>query len=67
MTGYLIANIKSPLEVKIGDTITSVRQSSRRNQLPGFKQITPMVYSGIYPIDTSELRATQSRPVQAPD
>ncbi len=56
MTGYLIANIKSPLEVKIGETITSSINPAKE-QLPGFKQITPMVYSGIYPIDTSDYEA----------
>jgi GTP-binding protein LepA len=52
-TGYLIANIKSPLDVKIGDTITNAINPCKE-PLPGFKQITPMVYSGIYPIDTSD-------------
>jgi len=51
--GYLIANIKSTVEVKIGDTLTNA-QKPAPEPLPGFKNITPMVFSGIYPIDTSE-------------
>ena len=51
--GYLIANIKTTAEVKIGDTITNA-QKPASEPLPGFKTITPMVYSGIYPIDTSQ-------------
>jgi len=51
--GYLIANIKSTGEVKIGDTITNA-QKPAPEPLPGFKTITPMVFSGIYPIDTSQ-------------
>jgi len=51
--GYLVANIKTTAEVKIGETITN-SQKPAPEQLPGFKSITPMVYSGIYPIDTSE-------------
>src|SRR5678809_1538980 len=51
-TGYMTANIKSPLEVKIGDTITDARHPSP--VLPGFKEIHPMVFSGIYPINTAD-------------
>ncbi len=51
-TGYLTANIKSPLEVKIGDTLTDARVPSP--PLTGFKEIHPMVFSGIYPINTAD-------------
>jgi GTP-binding protein LepA len=51
-TGYITANIKSPSEVKMGDTITDARNPSPA--LPGFKQIHPMVFSGIYPINTAD-------------
>jgi GTP-binding protein LepA len=51
-TGYMTANIKSPQEVKMGDTITDARNPSP--VLPGFKEIHPMVFSGIYPINTSD-------------
>jgi GTP-binding protein LepA len=51
-TGYMTANIKSPQEVKMGDTITDSRRPSEA--LPGFKEIHPMVFSGIYPINTAD-------------
>jgi GTP-binding protein LepA len=51
-TGYFTANIKSPKEVKMGDTITDSRNPS--DVLPGFKEIHPMVFSGIYPINTAD-------------
>ncbi len=51
-TGYITANIKSPQEVKMGDTITDSRNPS--TPLPGFREIHPMVFSGIYPINTGD-------------
>jgi GTP-binding protein LepA len=51
-TGYMTANIKSPQEVKMGDTITDTRHPSPA--LAGFKEIHPMVFSGIYPINTGD-------------
>ncbi|HTY86072.1 MAG TPA: translation elongation factor 4 [Candidatus Acidoferrum sp.] len=51
-TGYITANIKSPAEVKMGDTITDARRPAEA--LPGFKEIHPMVFSGIYPINTAD-------------
>ena len=54
-TGYFTANIKSPQEVKMGDTITDARNPSA--VLPGFKEVHPMVFSGIYPINTADYEA----------
>ena len=51
-TGYITANIKTPREVKVGDTITDPRHPSA--ELPGFQEIHPMVFSGIYPINTAD-------------
>jgi GTP-binding protein LepA len=51
-TGYFTANIKSPKDVKMGDTLTDARNPSPA--LPGFKEIHPMVFSGIYPINTAD-------------
>src|SRR5208283_4116255 len=51
-TGYFTANIKSPKDVKMGDTLTDAREPS--GPLPGFKEIHPMVFSGIYPINTAD-------------
>jgi GTP-binding protein LepA len=51
-TGYMTANIKSPKDVKMGDTITDAKNPSP--VLPGFKEIHPMVFSGLYPINTAD-------------
>ncbi len=51
--GYFIANIKTIADIKIGDTITDARNSARE-ALPGFQEIHPMVFSGIYPINTGD-------------
>ena len=51
--GYVIANMKSAAEVKIGDTMTDA-QKSCPEPLPGYKEIQPMVFSGIYPVDSSD-------------
>jgi GTP-binding protein LepA len=51
-TGYLTANIKSPKDVKIGDTLTDSRNPSP--VLSGFQEIHPMVFSGIYPVNTAD-------------
>jgi len=51
--GYLIANMKSSSEVKIGDTVTEVQRPASE-PLPGFKEIQPMVFSGIYPVTTDD-------------
>lgn len=57
--GYVIANMKSASEVKIGDTMTtSVKPCSE--PLPGFKEIQPMVFAGIYPVDTSDFEALKA-------
>lgn len=54
--GYLIANIKNANDIKIGDTITSLKNPAT-TPLPGFKVITPVVFAGIYPVDTSDFEA----------
>jgi GTP-binding protein LepA len=51
--GYFIANIKSTTEIKIGDTLTDQRNPAPE-PLPGFQEIHPMVFSGIYPINTAD-------------
>ncbi len=51
--GYIIANMKTTSELKIGDTITDVRHPAK-DPLPGFQEIHPMVFSGIYPINTAD-------------
>ena len=54
--GYVIANMKSADELKIGDTITETTHPCPE-PLPGFKEIQPMVFSGIYPVDSSDFEA----------
>ncbi len=51
-TGFITANIKSPKDIKMGDTLTDSRHPSP--PLPGFQEIQPMVFSGIYPINTAD-------------
>ena len=50
--GYLISGIKIAKEVKVGDTITTVANPAQRIQ--GFEDVKPMVFAGIYPVDTEE-------------
>lgn len=51
--GYFIANLKKVRDVKIGDTVTTVKHPARV-PLEGFKEIKPVVFAGIYPIDSSD-------------
>ena len=51
--GYLTANIKSVRETRVGDTITSAEHPTAE-ALPGYRQIPPMVYSGMYPVDNAK-------------
>jgi GTP-binding protein LepA len=51
--GYVIANMKTVTEVKVGDTLTSTRQPATE-PLAGFQELQPMVFSGIYPINTAD-------------
>lgn len=50
--GYLISGIKEAKEVKVGDTITKVDNPSAA--IKGFEDVKPMVFAGIYPVETSE-------------
>ncbi|NGX28703.1 MAG: Elongation factor 4 [Candidatus Anoxychlamydiales bacterium] len=51
--GYVVANIKNTTDIKIGDTITLVDHPAKE-PLAGFKIINPVVFAGIYPIDSSD-------------
>lgn len=51
--GYFIANIKNTADVKSGDTVTSFKGGCEI-PLPGFRIVKPVVYAGIYPIDSSD-------------
>ena len=61
--GYLITGIKDAREVKVGDTITDAAQPTK-NAIAGFEDVKPMVFAGIYPVDTEEfeeLRASMEK------
>jgi len=51
--GYIISGIKEAREVKVGDTITTVARPSL-DAIQGFEEVKPMVFAGIYPVDTDE-------------
>ncbi|HOT63354.1 MAG TPA: translation elongation factor 4 [Treponemataceae bacterium] len=51
--GYIIAGIKTVSDVRVGDTIT-VADAPADKPLPGFKEVKPVVFSSIYPMDTNE-------------
>lgn len=61
--GYIISGIKTAREVKVGDTITSVNRPTEE-AITGFEDVKPMVFAGIYPVDTDdfeELRASMEK------
>ncbi len=51
--GYVITGIKEAKEVKVGDTITDAKNPTT-NAIAGFEDVKPMVFAGIYPVDTDE-------------
>ena len=51
--GYIISGIKEAREVKVGDTITHVDRPSKE-AIQGFEEVKPMVFAGIYPVDTED-------------
>lgn len=61
--GYIVSGIKSAREVKVGDTITK-KENPCREAIKGFEEVKPMVFAGIYPVDTEdyeELRASMEK------
>ena len=61
--GYLITGIKTAKEVKVGDTITDAKEATQ-DSIEGFEDVKPMVFAGIYPVDTEdyeELRASMEK------
>jgi GTP-binding protein LepA len=57
--GYLISGIKEAREVKVGDTITQT-QNPCDKAIQGFEDVKPMVFAGIYPVETSEFEELRS-------
>ncbi len=57
--GYVIANIKSTADVQIGETMTDAK-SPAKTMLPGFQKVHPMVFSGIYPVNSADYEHLKS-------
>ncbi|MCF8272957.1 MAG: translation elongation factor 4 [Flavobacteriaceae bacterium] len=57
--GYVITGIKEAKEVKVGDTITDSKNPTK-NPISGFEDVKPMVFAGIYPVDTEEYEELRS-------
>jgi GTP-binding protein LepA len=51
--GYIVSNIKSTDEIKIGDTVTHANKPAT-DMLPGYKEVRPMVYCGLYPLESDD-------------
>lgn len=57
--GYLITGIKAASEVKVGDTITDAKNPTQE-RIDGFEDVKPMVFAGIYPVDTEDYEELRS-------
>ena len=57
--GYLITGIKDAREVKVGDTIT-LSDAPATSAIEGFEDVKPMVFAGIYPVDTEDYEELRS-------
>jgi GTP-binding protein LepA len=57
--GYIISGIKSSKEVKVGDTITHVKRPCAEG-IEGFEDVKPMVFAGVYPIDSEDFENLRS-------
>jgi len=57
--GYIISGIKTSKEVKVGDTITHVKKPCEK-AIEGFEEVKPMVFAGLYPIDSEDFENLRS-------
>jgi GTP-binding protein LepA len=57
--GYIISGIKTSKEVKVGDTITHVKRPCEK-AIAGFEEVKPMVFAGVYPIETEDFEDLRS-------
>ncbi len=57
--GYIIGSVKSLKDTKVGDTITTVKNGATE-PIPGYKEVKPMVFSGIYPTDSDDFESLRS-------
>ena len=53
--GFLTASIKAVADVQIGDTVTEAARPTKE-PFPGYQEIKPMVFAGLYPVDTEPVR-----------
>ena len=51
--GYMVTGLKDPLDVRLGDTVTDAAHPADE-ALPGYREVKPMVYAGLFPIDTED-------------
>ena len=51
--GYMVTGLKDPLDVRVGDTVTDAAHPAAE-ALPGYREVKPMVYAGLFPIDTED-------------
>jgi GTP-binding protein LepA len=56
--GFVVANVKVIQDAKVGDTLTEAQRPTEK-ALPGFKEIKPMVFSGIFPVDSADYENTR--------
>lgn len=57
--GYIISGIKTSKEVRVGDTITHIARSAKE-AIEGFEEVKPMVFAGVYPIETEDFENLRS-------
>ncbi|MCL2831526.1 MAG: translation elongation factor 4 [Treponema sp.] len=57
--GYIIAGVKTVSDVKVGDTVTGAENPCEK-QLPGFREVKPVVFSSIYPVDSNDYEELRS-------
>ena len=57
--GYIIGSVKDVQDTRVGDTITTAKNGATE-PIPGFKEVKPMVFSGIYPTDTDDFEDLRS-------
>jgi GTP-binding protein LepA len=57
--GYIISGIKTSKEVRVGDTITHVKNSAKQ-AIAGFEEVKPMVFAGVYPIEAEDFENLRS-------
>jgi GTP-binding protein LepA len=55
--GFIIAGIKELQAAKVGDTVTLVNRPARPVPLPGFKEVKPQVFAGLYPVEANQYDA----------